>query len=44
MKRDGAKEDVTKVGWCMAWWSDHPTPAAFPEGRYLKAMFLRVDA
>ena len=22
---------------------DHPTPAAFPEGRYLKAMFLRVD-
>lgn len=23
---------------------DHPTPAAFPEGRYLKAMFLRVDA
>ncbi|MAC29063.1 MAG: rRNA large subunit methyltransferase I [Sandaracinus sp.] len=24
--------------------ADHPTPAAFPEGRYLKAMFLRVDA
>ena len=22
---------------------DHPTPAAFPEGRYLKALFLRID-
>lgn len=22
---------------------DHPVPAAFPEGRYLEAMFLRVD-
>lgn len=22
---------------------DHPTPAAFPEGRYLKACFMRID-
>jgi 23S rRNA (cytosine1962-C5)-methyltransferase len=23
---------------------DHPTPAAFPEGRYLKCVFFRVSA